>query len=70
VDEDAQADEVFSVCGLPEVPLRRVSDGQYQAELIGLFLDTDYNALCLHVSQAFPPRAGHRRRRADASMRP
>jgi hypothetical protein len=41
VDEDTQADEVFSVCGLPEVTLRRVSDGQYQAELIGLFLDTD-----------------------------
>jgi adenine-specific DNA-methyltransferase len=81
-----RSSQIFSVCGLPEVKLRRVkSNGkakgngatQYQAELVGLdvfdpiemhahhdpgdnvpawFLDTDYNGLCFHVSQAFFPR--------------
>jgi len=81
-----RSSQIFSVCGLPEVKLRRVKssgkakgDGaaQYEAELAGLdvfdpiemrahhesgdnvpawLLDTDYNGLCFHVSQAFFPR--------------
>jgi adenine-specific DNA-methyltransferase len=76
-----RSSQIFSVCGLPEVKLRKLKGGngatQYQAELIGLdvfdpvemksdsrpgddvpawFLDTDYNGLCFHVSQAFFPR--------------
>jgi adenine-specific DNA-methyltransferase len=77
-----RSSQIFSVCGLPEVKLRKMKakgNGatQYQAELTGLdvfdpiemhvhhdpgdnvpawFLDTDYNGLCFHVSQAFFPR--------------
>ncbi len=81
-----RSSQIFSVCGLPEVKLRRIkSNGkakgngatQYEAELAGLdvfdpiemkahhepgdnvpawLLDTDYNGLCFHVSQAFFPR--------------
>ncbi len=77
-----RSSQIFSVCGLPEVKLRKIKargDGatQYEAELLGLdvfdpvemhshpepgsnvpawFLDTDYNGLCFHVSQAFFPR--------------
>ncbi len=81
-----RSSQIFSVCGLPEVRLRRIkSNGkakgngatQYEAELAGLdvfdpiemkahhepgdnvpawLLDTDYNGLCFHVSQAFFPR--------------
>jgi adenine-specific DNA-methyltransferase len=77
-----RSSQIFSVCGLPEVKLRKIKakgNGatQYQAELTGLdvfdpiemhvhhdpgdnvpawFLDTDYNGLCFHVSQAFFPR--------------
>jgi adenine-specific DNA-methyltransferase len=78
--KNMRSSQIFSVCGLPEVKLRRVGaggDGKYQVELIGLdvfdpvtmkadhheggnvpawFLDTDYNGLCFHVSQAFFPR--------------
>ncbi|MEK7447000.1 MAG: site-specific DNA-methyltransferase, partial [candidate division NC10 bacterium] len=77
--KNMRSSQIFSVCGLPEVALRRRPDGKYQAELLGLdvfdpvamkadhrpggdvpawFLDTDYNGLCFHVSQAFFPRTG------------
>ncbi len=76
-----RSSQIFSVCGLPDVRLRRArsKDEQttYQVELLGLdlfdpatmenehrpgadlpawLLDTDYNGLCFHVSQAFFPR--------------
>jgi adenine-specific DNA-methyltransferase len=77
-----RSSQIFSVCGLPEVKLRKLKGKgngamQFQAELVGLdvfdpvemksdhrpgddvpawFLDTDYNGLCFHVSQAFFPR--------------
>jgi adenine-specific DNA-methyltransferase len=77
-----RSSQIFSVCGLPEVKLRKIkAEGngatQYEVELVGLdvfdpiemrahhepgdnvpawFLDTDYNGLCFHVSQAFFPR--------------
>jgi len=77
-----RSSQIFSVCGLPEVKLRKVKaigNGatQYDAELVGFdvfdpvemkadhrsgddvpawLLDTDYNGLCFHVSQAFFPR--------------
>jgi hypothetical protein len=75
--KNMRASQIFSVCGLPEVKLRRLDGGNYEAELLGLdvfdpvtmkadhqpgrdvpawFLDTDYNGLCFHVSQAFFPR--------------
>ena len=88
--KNMRSSQIFSVCGLPEIALRKVSKGKsspsaakgednalYQVELLGLdvfdpitmevdprkgndvpawFLDTDYNGLCFHVSQAFFPR--------------
>jgi adenine-specific DNA-methyltransferase len=78
--KNMRSSQIFSVCGLPEVSLRKyknVGEQQYQAELLGLdvfdpvtmenlhrsgddvpawFLDTDYNGLCFHVSQAFFPK--------------
>ncbi|HLC41362.1 MAG TPA: site-specific DNA-methyltransferase [Methylomirabilota bacterium] len=83
--KNMRSSQIFSVCGLPEIELRKVkskekTDGQmYEVELQGLdvfdpvtmenhhrkgedvpswFLDTDYNGLCFHVSQAFFPRTG------------
>lgn len=83
--KNMRSSQIFSVCGLPEVQVRKVkakgkSNGQlYEVELLGLdvfdpvtmethhrsgddvpawFLDTDYNGLCFHVSQAFFPRTG------------
>ncbi len=83
--KNMRSSQIFSVCGLPEVKVRRVkaktkAEAQsYEVELLGLdvfepvtmqvqhrkgddvpawFLDTDYNALCFHVSQAFFPRTG------------
>jgi len=83
--KNMRSSQIFSVCGLPEVAVRKVkgkekSDSQqYEVELIGLdvfdpvsmetqhrsgddvpvwFLDTDYNDLSFHVSQAFFPRTG------------
>jgi len=81
--KNMRSSQIFSVCGLPEVKVRRVkaktkTEAQcYEVELLGLdvfdpvtmevqhrkgddvpawFLDTDYNGLCFHVSQAFFPR--------------
>jgi adenine-specific DNA-methyltransferase len=79
--KNMRSSQIFSVCGLPEVIVRKVkakSDPQqYEVELLGLdvfdptnmevqhrtgtdvpawFLDTDYNDLAFHVSQAFFPR--------------
>lgn len=75
--KNMRSSQIFSVCGLPEVELRKRADGKYEVELLGLdvfdpatnetdhkpgedvpawFLDTDYNGLCFHVSQAFFPR--------------
>ncbi len=79
--KNMRSSQVFSVCGLPEVKLKKIKDKGneilYQAELLGLdafdpvtgvvdsrpandvpcwMLDTDYNDLCFHVSQAFFPR--------------
>lgn len=81
-----RSSQIFSVCGLPEVKLRKLpspkgrgagGEVQYEVELLGLdvfdpvemkanhrsgadvpawLLDTDYNGLCFHVSQAFFPR--------------
>jgi adenine-specific DNA-methyltransferase len=85
--KNMRSSEIFSVCGLPDVELRRLKNkgngnGQpkkYEVKLLGLdvfdpiemenykrggedvpawFLDTDYNSLCFHVSQAFFPRTG------------
>jgi adenine-specific DNA-methyltransferase len=73
-----RSSEIFSVCGLPEVEVKKTKNG-YEVELVGLdvfdpvtmetvhrhgddvpawFLDTDYNDLVFHVSQAFFPRTG------------
>ena len=88
--KNMRSSQIFSVCGLPEVALRKLFKGTpstspargngnalYEVELLGLdvfdpitmtvdhrkgddvpawFLDTDYNGLCFHVSQAFFPR--------------
>lgn len=75
--KNMRSSQIFSVCGLPDVELRRLPDGKYEVTLAKLnlfdpatmaashleaadvpawFLDTDYNALCFHVSQAFFPR--------------
>ncbi len=75
--KNMRSSQIFSVCGLPEVELRKRADGKFEVELLGLdvfdpvtmesrhdkgddvpawFLDTDYNGLCFHVSQAFFPR--------------
>lgn len=78
--KNMRSSQIFSVCGLPEIALRRrLKDGApvYEVELLGLdvfdpitmenehidgddvpawFLDTDYNGLVFHVSQAFFPR--------------
>ncbi len=79
--KNMRSSQVFSVCGLPEVRLKKIkgkgNEILYQAELLGLdafdpvtgavdsrpandvpcwMLDTDYNDLCFHVSQAFFPR--------------
>jgi adenine-specific DNA-methyltransferase len=83
--KNMRSSQIFSVCGLPEVRLRKVKPEKkgdpprYRVELLGLdlfdpatmkpehlggsdvpawFLDTDYNGLCFHVSQAFFPRTG------------
>jgi adenine-specific DNA-methyltransferase len=83
--KNMRSSQIFSVCGLPEVRVRKVrperkgDPPRYQAELLGLdlfdpvtmtaehrpaadvpawFLDTDYNGLCFHVSQAFFPKTG------------
>jgi len=74
-----RSSQIFSVCGLPEVKLKKYKDGTYKVHLLGVdvfdpvemksyhrsgedvpawFLDTDYNGLCFHVSQAFFPRTG------------
>jgi adenine-specific DNA-methyltransferase len=80
--KNMRSSQIFSVCGLPEIKLRKVKGGKngdtkYEVELVGLdvfdpvtmqpdhrdgddvpawLLDTDYNDLCFHVSQAFFPR--------------
>jgi adenine-specific DNA-methyltransferase len=77
--KNMRSSQIFSVCGLPEVEVSALADGQYQVKLLGLdvfdpvtmdndtrdgsdvpcwLLDTDYNDLCFHVSQAFFPRTG------------
>jgi len=83
--KNMRSSQIFSVCGLPDVELRRLRTGgngtakKYEVELLGLdvfdpiemenykkdgdnvpawFIDTDYNSLCFHVSQAFFPRTG------------
>jgi len=87
--KNMRSSQIFSVCGLPEVAVRKVkapghaaskekkSGTWHEVELLGLdvfdpatmevrhkagddvpawFLDTDYNGLSFHVSQAFFPR--------------
>lgn len=87
--KNMRSSQIFSVCGLPEVAMRKVkapghvsskekkTGPWYEVELLGLdvfdpatmethhkagddvpawFLDTDYNGLSFHVSQAFFPR--------------
>ena len=82
--KNMRSSQIFSVCGLPEIEVRKVKSKngapkQYEVELLGLdvfdpvemvnhktrgddvpawLLDTDYNDLCFHVSQAFFPRTG------------
>jgi adenine-specific DNA-methyltransferase len=78
-----RSSQIFSVCGSPEVRLRRLkpakpdAPARYSVELLGLdvfdpatmttdhrrgddvpawLLDSDYNGLCFHVTQAFFPR--------------
>ena len=91
--KNMRSSQIFSVCGLPEIPVSGIRDQKsggeprYQVELLGLdvfdpqtmevlhrrgddvpawFLDTDYNGLCFHVSQAFFPAP----RRGTASNAP
>ena len=75
--KNMRSSQIFSVCGLPDVRLSKLTDGRYQVQLLGLdvfdpismenhhakgddvpawFLDTDYNGMCFHVTQAFFPR--------------
>jgi len=75
--KNMRSSQIFSVCGLPEIEIKKAKDGKYSVELLGLdvfnptnmevdhqtgkdvpawLLDTDYNGLCFHVSQAFFPR--------------
>ncbi|MBI3005308.1 MAG: site-specific DNA-methyltransferase [Ignavibacteriales bacterium] len=79
--KNMRSSQIFSVCGLPEVKIKKLKQKnepqQYQVELLGLdvfdpismevehrkgddvpawFLDTDYNGLVFHVTQAFFPR--------------
>lgn len=77
--KNMRSSQIFSVCGLPELKLRKAKGekGLFQVELLGLdvfdpvdmrtehrkgddvpawLLDTDYNGLCFHVTQAFFPR--------------
>ena len=81
--KNMRSSQIFSVCGLPEVKLRKIhpkgagESTTFEIELLGLdvfdpitmntdhcagddvpawLLDTDYNGLCFHVSQAFFPR--------------
>jgi adenine-specific DNA-methyltransferase len=81
--KNMRSSQIFSVCGLPEIRVKKVkSKGEpdkYQVELLGLdvfdpvsmevehrqgddvpawFLDTDYNEMVFHVTQAFFPRTG------------
>jgi adenine-specific DNA-methyltransferase len=83
--KNTRSSQVFSVCGMPEVELRRIKPAEkhdptrFAVELLGMdvfdpitlevnhrtgedvpawFLDTDYNGLCFHTSQAFFPRTG------------
>lgn len=83
--KNTRSSQVFSVCGMPEVELRRIKPTEnheatrFEVELLGMdvfdpitlevnhrtgedvpawFLDTDYNGLCFHTSQAFFPRTG------------
>jgi adenine-specific DNA-methyltransferase len=83
--KNMRSSQIFSVCGLPEVAVRKSTaksgngNPMYEVELLGLdvfdpitmqtehrrgddvpawFLDTDYNGLSFHVSQAFFPRTG------------
>jgi len=86
--KNMRSSQIFSVCGMPEVAVRKVKPGKaeekdaparYEAELLGLdvfdpvtmnvdhrpggdvpawLLDSDYNGLCFHVTQAFFPRTG------------
>ena len=86
--KNMRSSQIFSVCGLPEVALRKAKppahvtakdakSGWYEVELLGLdvfdpstmevehrsgsdvpawFLDSNYNGLSFHVTQAFFPR--------------
>ncbi len=81
--KNMRSSQIFSVCGLPEVKLRKIhppaagESTTFEVELLGLdvfdpitmetdhrtgddvpawLLDTNYNGLCFHVSQAFFPR--------------
>jgi adenine-specific DNA-methyltransferase len=85
--KNMRSSQIFSVCGLPEIKVRKAEADSsaaprndtllFEVELLGLdvfdpitmethhrtgndvpawFLDTDYNGLCFHVSQAFFPR--------------
>ena len=85
--KNMRSSQVFSVCGLPEVEVKRSEKDaagdkaadHWQVSLLGLdtfdpitmtedhftgddvpawLLDTDYNGMCFHVSQAFFPRTG------------
>jgi adenine-specific DNA-methyltransferase len=90
--KNMRSSQIFSVCGLPEVAVRKAKTPSspallpggeggtwYEVELLGLdvfdpatmavehraggdvpawFLDSDYNGLSFHVTQAFFPRTG------------
>jgi adenine-specific DNA-methyltransferase len=87
--KNMRSSQIFSVCGLPEIDVRKAKADSsaaprndnplFEVELLGLdvfdpitmenvhrdgddvpawFLDTDYNGLCFHVTQAFFPRTG------------
>ncbi len=75
--KNMRSSQIFSVCGLPEISIKKVKGSEYEVKLLGLdvfdpvsmetlhragddvpawFLDTDYNGLSFHVTQAFFPR--------------
>jgi len=81
--KNMRSSQIFSVCGLPEIAIRRVKpkngdkEERWEVELLGLdvfdpvtmesthrngndvpawFLDSDYNGMSVHGSQAFFPR--------------
>ncbi|MBN8284056.1 site-specific DNA-methyltransferase, partial [Zoogloea sp.] len=75
--KNMRSSQIFSVCGLPEISVKKAKGSEVTVKLLGLdvfdpvsmethhrsggdvpawFLDSDYNGLSFHVTQAFFPR--------------